>query len=187
MPLMQINFARPAPNAVRWGRRAEPQAPRGGAQPPISVPLKSGWTVVWSFGFFVLHLPLAFLMRQLPELARIHALATLVWGLWLCVGNNRSLQILQWVAYMVGAEVLWRMCRAPVPWEFAKHAIWFVCLVSLLRSRSLSTSLLPVLYFGLLVPAAFISFVVLPLDEARQQVSFYLAAPLCLAVCTQRF
>src|SRR5439155_6235343 len=94
MPLMQINFARSAPKAVRWGRRAESQAPRGGAQLPLAVPLQNGWPVVWAFGFFLLHLPLAFLMRQLPELAGIHALATLVWGLWLCVGNNRSLQLL---------------------------------------------------------------------------------------------
>src|SRR5207302_11017891 len=65
-----------------------------------------------------------------------------------------SQQLLRWVAYMVGAEVLWRMCRAPVPWEFAKHAIWFVSLVSLLRSGPISTSLLPVLYLGLLIPAA---------------------------------
>src|SRR5437879_1097384 len=187
MPLMQVTFARSAHNAVPWGRRTESQAPRGSAPLPIAAPFQNGWAVVWTFGFFLLHLPLAYLMKEMPELARIHALATLVWGLWLCVGNNRSLQLLQWVAYMVGAEVLWRMCRAPVPWEFAKHAIWFVSLVSLLRSGPISTSLLPVLYLGLLIPAAFITFAILPFNEARQDVSFYLSAPMCLAVCAVRF
>src|SRR5438046_1480250 len=161
MHLNRMTLATSAPNSVRWGRHVEPRAPRGGAQLPISVPLKRGWTVAWTFGFFIFHLPLAFLMKQWPMVAAMHAVATAFWGLWLCVGNNRSLQLLQWVAYVLAAEVLWRMCRAPVFWEFAKHAIWFVCLVSLLRSRPINTSLLPLLYFGLLIPAAFISFAVL--------------------------
>src|SRR5207302_1048704 len=150
-------------------------------------PHEQGRTAIWTLGFLLLHLPLAFLMKQFPLLAGVHALATVVWGLWICVGSNRSQKLLRWVAYMVGAEVLWRMCRAPVPWEFAKHAIWFVSLVSLLRSGPISTSLLPVLYLGLLIPAAFITFAILPFNEARQDVSFYLSAPMCLAVCAVRF
>jgi len=58
---------------------------------------------MWTFGFLLLHLPLAFLMKQWPLVAAMHAMATLSWGLWLCVGTKRSPLPLQWVVYMVGA------------------------------------------------------------------------------------
>lgn len=140
----------------------------------------------WVSLFLLLHLALGVFMKQVHMVATFHALLALSVGLWLCLRKNHPLQILQWVAYVVGAEVLWRMCKASIPWEFAKHAIWVVCLISLVRSGGVRGSWFPVFYFLFLVPASALTFVDLPPDEARKQVSFYLAAPLCLALCAVR-
>jgi O-antigen ligase len=143
-----------------------------------------GWLVL----FLILHSVLALAMQKLPLVAQIHALVTLLVGLWLCSSKNSPLRVAQWVAYVVGAEVLWRMCRAPIPWEFAKHSIWLVVVISLLRNPGTGRGWgFPALFFVLLIPASAFTFINLPLDEARQQVSFYLAAPLCLTLCLVRF
>jgi hypothetical protein len=138
-------------------------------------------------GFLLLHIVLAPLMRQVHTVATLHALATLGVGLYLCMWSNRPLQIAQWAAYVVGIEVLWRMCKASIPWEFAKHSISFVCLVSLIRLKQFQSFRLPATYLVLLIPGALLPFLQLPLDEARKAVSFNLSGPVCLALCTIRF
>jgi O-antigen ligase len=87
------------------------------------------------------------------------------------------------MGYVVGAEVLWRMCHPPIPWQFAEYLLCFVCGVLLLRAGASRRPWLPVLYIGLLLPASLIPFATLPFEEARQAVSFNLSGPLCLAFC----
>jgi hypothetical protein len=94
-----------------------------------------GLGFAWVFGLVALHLALALVMKQVRLVAGLHALATLAVGLGLCIGKSRPLKIAQWAAYVVGAEVLWRMCKAPIPWEFAKYSICLVCLIALMRSK----------------------------------------------------
>ncbi|MEI8039979.1 MAG: O-antigen ligase family protein, partial [Verrucomicrobiota bacterium] len=130
---------------------------------------------------------LALLMKMVRPVAGVHALLTLAFGLWLCLAKNRPLQIAQWAAYVVGAEVLWRMCKASIPWEFAKQSILLICLVSMVRSQRIRCAWLPALYCALLVPASAFTFVGLSFSEGRQQVSFNLSGPVCLALCVLWF
>src|SRR5580658_6596285 len=134
------------------------------------------------FGFVALHLALALVMKQSRPVAAVHALGTFIYGLWLCCGRNRPLQLAQWAGYTAGAEALWRMCGAPIPWEFAELTICLVCLISLVRIGSFRESWLPILYLVLLAPASFLTFALLPIDAARQQVSFYIAPAAALAL-----
>jgi O-antigen ligase len=143
-------------------------------------------SVKWIVGFLLVNMAVALLMQKVPLAAGAHALVTFAYGLWLCFTRNRPLQLAQWMAYAVGAEALWRMCEAPIPWEFAKYSICLVCLISLVRSGGIRGSRLPAFYLALLVPAGFLTFVNLPLDEARQAVSFNLSGPTCLALCILR-
>lgn len=143
--------------------------------------------MTYVFGFLLLHVPLAFLLSEAPWLAGIHAWATFAFGLWLCVNRSRPWATAQWLSYVVGAEVLWRMCHAPIPWQFAEYIICFVCGVLWLRADASRCPLLPLLYLGLLLPACVIPFATLALAEARQAVSFNLSGPCCLAFCALCF
>lgn len=187
---MPVNKVMPVINPAGVGlprQRAQPQwrSGRTRGRGSIADPRELGFA--WVLGFALLHMALALLMKKVHLVAGIHALGTFVVGLWLCFGRPRPLQVAQWMGYVVGAEVLWRMCKAPIPWEFAKYAISFVCVVSLVRSSASRRWLLPLLYLGLLLPAAVVTFMLLPLNDARQEVSFNLSGPLCLALCALWF
>src|SRR5207248_2940042 len=49
--------------------------------------------------------------------------------------------------------------------------------------RRAGTAYLPLLYFLLLLPSCLLTLQTLAWEDARQQISFYLAGPLALAVC----
>jgi O-antigen ligase len=155
---------------------------RPGARGPLASAEADGLGFGRVFGFVALHLVLALVMKQWQIVAAIHAVGTFIVGLWFCGRRNRPLQLAQWAGYTAGAEALWRMCGAPIPWEFAELTICLVCLISLVRIGSFRESWLPILYLVLLAPASFLTFALLPIDAARQQVSFYIAPAAALAL-----
>src|SRR5207253_5005458 len=78
----------------------------------------------WYSVFFVLaHIPLGLLIHSYPTLATLHAFAALLLGLWWSISDSRSERVTYAAAYIVGAEVLWRMSDAVVVWEYGKYAI----------------------------------------------------------------
>ncbi|NUO62029.1 MAG: hypothetical protein HOQ11_01080 [Gemmatimonadaceae bacterium] len=131
-----------------------------------------------------MHASLALMMRDHPALAKAHALVTLAVGLW---GALRwPLARVACVAgYIMGAEVLWRMSAAPIPWEFAKYAIVLVFALALLRNAaSMRSGPLPLLYFILLTPSLFLLAAdhAIATSIAIQMASFNLSGPLALCV-----
>jgi hypothetical protein len=121
-------------------------------------------------------------MRYFTQVSTLHAIATVVIGLlWLTAGEplKRAMYV---AAYITGAEVLWRMTGASVFWEFGKYATAIVLIVGMLRSGRLRGSLLPILYFALLLPSTLFTFDQLNLDEARKQFSFNMSGPFALMV-----
>ena len=87
-------------------------------------------------------------------------------------------------AYIVGLEVLLRMTDAKLFWEFGKYSIIYFILLGVVRQRQLLNIFPPILiYFLLLIPAAFI----VPMESFtmwRQDVAFNLSGPACLAICS---
>lgn len=132
--------------------------------------------------FIALHIPLALLMNAAPLVATVHALAALAVGLWLAVSSRDAWKITGAAAYIVGAEVLWRMTGAGVFWEFGKYAVVAVLGMALLRMRKWKSAGLPLLFFGLLAVSIPFTLYSLSLSQARQEISFNLSGPLCLAV-----
>ena len=136
----------------------------------------------WFLCLLVLHIPLAWLMKRVPILASTHAGLALLGGLGLALTNAPPSQLVAVMGYLVGSEVLWRMVKAPVPWEFGKYAVVVVALVALMRRWPGKPNWLPVLYFLLLLPAAFLTLGTGDVDQVRQDISFNLSGPLSLAV-----
>lgn len=137
--------------------------------------------------FVAAHAALALLMRQVAQVATLHALAVFACGLGVALVGRRPMQVAYVAAYVTGAEVLWRMCDAQVPWEFGKYATVVLFVVALARAPRLRLPALPLAYFTLLLPATLLTITNLSAEEARQQISFNLSGPLALAACAVFF
>lgn len=131
--------------------------------------------------FVVAHVPLAILMRQVGQLATLHALAVFAAGFGVALFGRKPMQVGYAAAYITGAEVLWRMSDAQVPWEFGKYATVALFAAALIRLPRLRMPWLPLAYFALLTPATLLTLANLSAEEARQQISFNLSGPLALA------
>jgi O-Antigen ligase len=130
--------------------------------------------------FFVVHIPLALLMREYHEIATIHAIATLVIGLWWAASRSQPYMAMYVSAYITGAEVLWRMVGADVFWEFGKYAVAAVLIVAILRRGDLKPQTPMLLYFLLLLPSTAMVLANNDFSAARRDVSFNLSGPFSL-------
>jgi hypothetical protein len=87
------------------------------------------------------------------------------------------------MAYIVGAEVLWRATGAHVFWEYGKYAVSLLCLLVLLRHpRKILWGKEPVFYFIFLLPSIIPALLEDP--NPRQAISFNLSGPFALMLCT---
>ncbi len=137
----------------------------------------------WGMVAFILgHVPLAVLMHGVPVLAKIHSVILLVVGLWYAMHRGGSHKVSVVAAYIVGSEVLWRMCGGGIFWEFGKYAFALVLGVSLWQQKNRSLDSVATCYFLLLLPSAILTLFVSSLGEARTNISFYLSGPLALAI-----
>lgn len=137
--------------------------------------------------FIVGHAPLALLMHQSPNIGLLHAFIVLVGGLWWITVDRRLERAAYVCAYIVGAEVLWRMTKTPIFWEFGKYSAIFVLLFALLRHRRLKVPILPIIYFALLLPSLMLTFSSHGFTESRMQASFNLSGPLALMMTALYF
>lgn len=145
-----------------------------------------------SFGpvafFFVAHIAIAPLLRRVAALLMLHVAIVVALGLWWALTERKNLVRVAYIgAYITGAEVLWRMAQAPLPWEFGKYAVTLLFFVAILRHQLFKIPLLPLLFF---VPLTFS----IPLTisyayqgYARSIISFYMSGPLALFCCAWFF
>jgi O-antigen ligase len=134
------------------------------------------WTL-----FLVVHGPIAIAIRQSPMLATAHALGTLLVGIW-WASTSRIESVAYVGAYVAAAEVLWRMSRFQLPWEFGKYATCIIFVASIVRSRSARLPILPLAYFALQLPSIGLVISNPDLHYLRSNLSFYLSGPLSLTV-----
>ena len=137
--------------------------------------------------FFAGHMLLAASMVWVRDIATAHALVTLGVGLWWAVISNNSERVAYIVAYITGAEVLWRMAQAQVFWEFGKYSVVIILLVSVLRLGQFRGSVLPLLYFALLLPSTVMPMANTSTEDLRAHLSFNLSGPLALMLCVWYF
>ncbi len=138
--------------------------------------------------FILIHVPIALLMYHMSSVATFHAIATLMVGLaWAVSKRKTMLDVACMGAYIMGAEVLWRMTEANVFWEYGKYATAAVFLVALLSRKQTNKPALAFIYFLLLLPSAVFTATSLPLNQARMAISFNLSGPFSLMVCSWFF
>lgn len=140
--------------------------------------MRSSWVAI----FFLAHVPLALWMDDSPDAATVHAAILLAAAFWWAVVKRSQHPVALAAAYIMGAEVLWRMTEARIFWETAKYAISALFFIALLRRGVKRINGWAVLYLALLLPSAILTLVELPLGDARDQLSFNLSGPLSLAM-----
>jgi hypothetical protein len=143
------------------------------------------------FGLFLLaiiHPFLALAMRALPLLATIHALATLLIGLALALINRDKRKAGYLAAYIAGAEVLWRMTNAQIPWEAGKYFTILILVIALLRIKAWQRANLPLLFFFLLAASIPLTLASMGFSgAATEAISFNMSGPLALMICALFF
>jgi O-antigen ligase len=137
--------------------------------------------------FLALHVPLAFVVSASSALSTLHAAIAFLVGLWVTVMGRHVERVAYAAAYIIGAEVLWRMTGATVPWEFGKYATAALFILWLARHDRLQGPLLPFLYFVLLLPSSVFTLLNEDLGYARERISFNLSGPFTLMVCALFF
>jgi len=139
---------------------------------------------VWPLVVFLLaHVFLALAMRESRLLATAHALITVLVGFWwVLAARYDPIRVINVIGYIVGAEVLWRMTRAGVFWEYGKYTIVLLCLLGLLRKRE-RIPLMPIVYFVLLIPSILLTANNLSIVNMRDALSFNLSGAFTLMAC----
>lgn len=160
--------------------------------PPVPAAGAGGAASVWAglsrrdlylLLFLAIHGPLALALRQITDVPRLHALAVLGLGLWWATLGRRPALALSAVAYMAGAEVLWRMTGTGLFWEFGKYGASLILLLVFLRLPTRRGSYwAALLYLALLAPSTVLTLQELGPALARDAISFNLSGPFSLAV-----
>lgn len=131
----------------------------------------------------IVHIPLGIVMYSFPSFAIIHPIAILLVGIYWAVQKETGLDKVALAAgYIVGTEVLWRMAKVPIYWEFGKYGIVALMVTALVVRRQANVPLLPLLYGLLLLPGCIITLMVFDINEARGFISADMSGPLALFV-----
>jgi len=156
----------------------------GRASSPGKIGLEAHGRIIKKFAiplFFAAHIPLALLMDRYSTIGSLHAVATLMVGLWCAAIGRRPMERVAYIgAYVTGAEVLWRMSEAAVFWEIGKYATIAIFLVAILRSRNWKAPGLPLVYFLLLLPSVAVTLMKETPADARFIISGNMSGPLSL-------
>jgi O-antigen ligase len=120
-------------------------------------------------------------MKSVPTLGLLQAATIMLVGLYAIAKRNLG-TVACLVAYLIGAEVLWRQVKAPVPYQTAPYVMILLSafVVVFAIGRLNSTARLAVLYFLLLIPSV-INTIRTAGAEAREMIAFALSGPAALA------
>jgi hypothetical protein len=117
------------------------------------------------------------IFRSVPIIA-IYSLGVVLLGLHYLARDEKPTRVVWVMAYIAGAEILWRGADAALVWEYGKYATLFLCVLMILKYRLVRRlSLWPLLFVAMLVPGIFIA----PGFD-REAVSYQLAGPVVLAI-----
>ena len=134
--------------------------------------------------YIILHLLLGVLLFYFPYLSSYIGLLVIAYSTYLILFHKNYYKFAPIIcsAYIVGFEVLLRMSKSFLFWEFGKLSIIYIISIGFLRRKAGNSINIPiVIYFLLLLP----SIIHLPFDQFniwRQNITFNLAGPACLTI-----
>lgn len=133
--------------------------------------------------FLAAHVLLGLAVRWSSLAATAQAFLALAAGLYFLSRDDQPNRLIFSMAYITGAETLWRAAGAHIFWETGKYSVILLGGLGLLKyARGSRPVMWPVAYFILLLP----SLAVMPYFD-REAIAFNLAGPLALAVACMFF
>ena len=97
--------------------------------------------------------------------------------------RNENQEALIWAAYVVGSEVLFRMSKGLILYEFPKYMVFLFLITGMIVEKK-PHNVSPVFMFYILLLLVGISFTNIPYDESiRTNVIFNLSGPILLGMC----
>ncbi|MGB7201868.1 MAG: O-antigen ligase family protein [Pyrinomonadaceae bacterium] len=142
----------------------------------------------WLALFSLAHLPLGVLIYLAGPFAILHPATVLVVGLyWAANTRFRLERVALAIAYLVGAEVLWRMAGVPVFWEFGKYGSAIIAIVAMVKRRHFHIPKLPLIYFVLLIPGCLLILPQKDIAAIQATLSFQMSGPFFLLVASWFF
>ena len=146
----------------------------------ISQPFVSGWFIILYIG---LHFIIASTFSVSTLFPTIHALLVFFAGLFFLLTDDEPTRVIYVLAYISGADVLWRGFDARIFWEFGKYSASFLLILMILKYRKKEKiDVRGIIYFVLLIPAIFL----LPGFD-RELIGANLGGPFALAVAITFF
>jgi O-antigen ligase len=131
----------------------------------------------------LLHVPLGLILYNTGSFALIHPIGAFVIGMrYALIGGEKLERVAHFAAYIVGAEILWRMAGIPIFWEFGKYGAACIMIAALIKRRFWSIPAFALFFFAMLIPAAFVTLVENSLFDARNMISFNLSGPFFLFI-----
>lgn len=131
----------------------------------------------------LLHLPLGFFLYYGSTLALLHPIVVFMLGMRAAFSTEEKLEIpAQFAAYIIGAEVLWRMAEVPIFWEFGKYGAAAILITALIRRKLWKIPPFATFYFLLLIPASLIPIVQYSLEKSKGTLSSIMSGPFLLMV-----
>lgn len=131
--------------------------------------------------FWAAHIPLALFIRESATLGVVHGVGTFAVGALWCLRARRPERAVYVAAYIACAEVLWRMTKVPLFWEYGKYATAALFVLTIARCRLFKGSALALLYFAALIPSVALTLMHNDPSAARGQISANLSGPFALA------
>ena len=132
----------------------------------------------------LLHAGLALAMKDVQFISTVHAVIVLVLALWKALTSKNLKEVLPYTAYIMAAEILWRMTKADIFWEFSKYAIVLIFIIAMFRKRKIKRVFYPVLFFVVLIPSIILTISYFGFSNTtKDTISFNLSGALCLTVC----
>ncbi len=171
-----------------WGNTLDAGSQTGQFAPPMvrgasAAPVAAAFDLQRYLLLVGLHVLLGLMCKQSSAISTIYAWGTLLVGVNWARTQRQPEKIAAFAAYIMGAEVLWRMTKAFAFWEFGKYAVVLILLLGCQRWRPVRPTLVSTWYFLLLLPSCIFTWTASDFTFARKQTSFNLSGPLSLAVC----
>lgn len=127
--------------------------------------------------FLISHVPLAYFISRFPYLATIHVILTFSFGIIFLFFDKNPYRVIYSMAYITGAEILWRVSGANIFWEMGKYSIILLSILAILNFKTkIKRDVWPIFYFLFLIPS-----VILTPQFDREAIAINLAGPCALA------
>lgn len=134
-------------------------------------------------GLVLAHAALGYFLPKNGVLALSYALVVTAAALGISVWRSEPQWTLCAAAYIVGADVFWRVTGGGIVWEMGKLAVSLTLITGMLRQRRVGIPLAAAVYIWLLVPAALTTLLTQPGEYGRGLVTANFSGPFALFVC----